>query len=89
MLKQTVLSLPMPEVEVLNGGLEILKTADLREPLASLTVPHLRIYGYLDGLVRARWFRCWMRCGRRVNQWWLPKRHMRRSSLILLSFVRR
>ena len=33
----------MPEVEVLNGGLEILKTADLREPLASLTVPHLRI----------------------------------------------
>ncbi|HFN3556122.1 TPA: pimeloyl-ACP methyl ester esterase BioH [Enterobacter hormaechei] len=51
MLKQTVLSLPMPEVEVLNGGLEILKTADLREPLASLTVPHLRIYGYLDGLV--------------------------------------
>ena len=50
-LKQTVLSLPMPEVEVLNGGLEILKTADLCEPLASLTVPHLRIYGYLDGLV--------------------------------------
>lgn len=39
------------QVEVLNGGLEILKTADLREPLASLTVPHLRIYGYLDGLV--------------------------------------
>ena len=38
---------------------------------------------------RARWFRCWMRCGRRVNQWWLPKRHMRRSSLILLSFPSR
>ena len=50
-LKQTVLSLPMPEVEVLNGGLEILKTVDLREPLASLAMPHLRIYGYLDGLV--------------------------------------
>ena len=50
-LKKTVLALPMPEVDVLNGGLEILKTADLREPLASLTVPHLRIYGYLDGLV--------------------------------------
>ena len=50
-LKQTVLSLPMPDVEVLNGGLEILKTVDLREPLASLAVPHLRIYGYLDGLV--------------------------------------
>ncbi|MEH3172966.1 pimeloyl-ACP methyl ester esterase BioH [Enterobacter quasiroggenkampii] len=50
-LKQTVLSLPMPEVEVLNGGLELLKTVDLRVPLASLTIPHLRIYGYLDGIV--------------------------------------
>ena len=50
-LKQTVLSLPMPDVEVLNGGLEILKTADLRERLIALTMPHLRIYGYLDGLV--------------------------------------
>ena len=49
--QQTVLSLPMPDVEVLNGGLEILKTIDLREPLASLALPHLRIYGYLDGLV--------------------------------------
>ena len=51
MLKNAVLALPMPEVEVLNGGLEILKTVDLREPLAELSVPHLRIYGYLDGLV--------------------------------------
>ena len=50
-LKQTVPSLPMPDVEVLNGGLEILKTVDLREPLSALTMPHLRIYGYLDGLV--------------------------------------
>jgi len=51
MLKSAVLALPMPEVEVLNGGLEILKTVDLREPLAALAVPHLRIYWYLDGLV--------------------------------------
>ncbi|MDK9605723.1 pimeloyl-ACP methyl ester esterase BioH [Lelliottia wanjuensis] len=51
MLKSAVLALPMPDVEVLNGGLEILKTVDLREPLAALAVPHLRIYGYLDGLV--------------------------------------
>lgn len=50
-LKQTVLALPMPDVAVLNGGLEILRTVDLREPLASLALPHLRIYGYLDGLV--------------------------------------
>ncbi len=51
LLKSTVLSLPMPDVSVLNGGLEILKTVDLRAPLAALAMPHLRIYGYLDGLV--------------------------------------
>ena len=37
--------------QVLNGGLELLKTVDLREPMTALAVPHLRIYGYLDGLV--------------------------------------
>lgn len=50
-LKKTVLALPMPPVTVLNGGLEILKTVDLRESMTSLTVPFLRLYGYLDGLV--------------------------------------
>lgn len=54
LLKSTVLALPMPEVSVLNGGLEILKTVDLRESLAALTLPYLRIYGYLDGLVPRR-----------------------------------
>ncbi|MGB7800423.1 pimeloyl-ACP methyl ester esterase BioH [Buttiauxella sp.] len=50
-LKAVVLEQPMPSVEVLNGGLEILKTADLRQPLSQLTLPFLRLYGYLDGLV--------------------------------------
>ncbi|MEN0613655.1 pimeloyl-ACP methyl ester esterase BioH [Klebsiella indica] len=50
-LKSAVLSLPMPSPEVLNGGLEILKTADLRQPLTTLTMPFLRMYGRLDGLV--------------------------------------
>lgn len=50
-LKKTVLALPMPPVDVLNGGLEILKTVDLRESLTSLKMPFLRLYGYLDGLV--------------------------------------
>ncbi|APG20296.1 UNVERIFIED_ORG: pimeloyl-[acyl-carrier protein] methyl ester esterase [Kosakonia oryzae] len=50
-LKNAVLSLEMPSAEVLNGGLEILKTADLREALSSLTLPFLRLYGRLDGLV--------------------------------------
>ena len=51
LLKAVVLEQPMPDVEVLNGGLEILKTVDLRESLAELSVPFLRLYGSLDGLV--------------------------------------
>uniref|UniRef100_UPI0036D97C1A pimeloyl-ACP methyl ester esterase BioH n=1 Tax=Photorhabdus sp. RM322S TaxID=3342825 RepID=UPI0036D97C1A len=51
LLKSVVLAQPMPSVEVLNVGLEILRTEDLREPLAELSIPFLRIYGYLDGLV--------------------------------------
>lgn len=50
-LKDVVLTLPMPSVEVLNGGLDILRTEDLREQIADLSMPLLRIYGYLDGLV--------------------------------------
>ena len=41
----------MPDTAVLNGGLEILKTADLRQALIPLTMPFLRLYGRLDGLV--------------------------------------
>ena len=51
LLKSAVLSLDMPSAEVLNGGLEILKTVDLRDALTALTMPFLRLYGRLDGLV--------------------------------------
>lgn len=51
LLKAVVLQHQMPEVDVLTGGLEILRTADLRQELAECAVPFLRIYGYLDGLV--------------------------------------
>ncbi|KAA8996394.1 pimeloyl-ACP methyl ester esterase BioH [Affinibrenneria salicis] len=50
-LKSIVLEQPLPAVDVLNGGLDILRTADLRQPLASLALPLLRLYGALDGLV--------------------------------------
>lgn len=50
-LKAVVLEQPMPDVEVLTGGLEILKTVDLREKLNDLSMPFLRLYGHLDGLV--------------------------------------
>jgi len=51
LLKAAVLNQPMPKVEVLNGGLEILRTADLRQPVAGLALPLLRVYSYLYGLV--------------------------------------
>lgn len=51
LLKSVVLEQPMPAVDVLNGGLEILRTADLRASLAASLLPHLRLYGRLDGLV--------------------------------------
>jgi len=51
LLKSVVLNQPMPSVEVLNGGLEMLRTTDLRLTMAELTLPLLRIYGYLDGVV--------------------------------------
>lgn len=51
MLKSVVLGQPMPPVEVLNGGLEILRQVDLRQAMCQLRVPMLRIYGALDGLV--------------------------------------
>jgi pimeloyl-[acyl-carrier protein] methyl ester esterase len=53
-LKEVVLSQPMPSVEVLEGGLEILRQDDLRAALDDLPLPFLRIYGYLDGLVPRR-----------------------------------
>ncbi len=51
LLKQAVLSRPQPNPNSLLVGLNILADVDLREALASLSVPMLRLYGRLDGLV--------------------------------------
>ncbi|WP_337012327.1 pimeloyl-ACP methyl ester esterase BioH [Pantoea sp. AS142] len=53
-LKEVVLSQPMPEVVVLDGGLEILRQVDLRDALPQIRLPFLRLYGALDGLVPRR-----------------------------------
>ncbi|HCZ9264296.1 TPA: pimeloyl-ACP methyl ester esterase BioH [Vibrio alginolyticus] len=50
-LKQAVLSRPQPNPESLLVGLNILADVDLRDALTSLSVPMLRLYGRLDGLV--------------------------------------
>ncbi|MEG3133697.1 pimeloyl-ACP methyl ester esterase BioH [Rouxiella sp. T17] len=51
MLKSMVLDLPIPPVEVLSSGLDILNHQDITAQMQSLTLPFLRIYGALDGLV--------------------------------------
>lgn len=51
LLKTVLLKQPLPSVAVLNAGLEILRTTDLRQSLLTLNKPFLRIYGDLDGLV--------------------------------------
>lgn len=50
-MKEVVLAQPIPSLEVLEGGLEILCTIDLRNALCQLGIPFLRIYGQLDALV--------------------------------------
>lgn len=50
-LKQAVLARPLPTPAALALGLELLETVDLRDQLANITMPWLRLYGRLDGLV--------------------------------------
>jgi len=52
-LKTAVLSRPMPDDIALQGGLDILKTADLRPALVAVTVPVLVVLGKKDSLVPA------------------------------------
>lgn len=50
-LKQAVLSRPEPNPQALLAGLKMLAEVDLREHLPHLSMPMLRLYGRLDGLV--------------------------------------
>lgn len=51
LLKQAVLSRPQPNSNALSDGLIQLAEVDLREQLAQIQQPWLRMYGRLDGLV--------------------------------------
>lgn len=50
-IKEWLFSKPMASPEVLNAGLDMLASIDLRTDLARLEMPLLRIYGRLDSLV--------------------------------------
>lgn len=86
-LKKTVLALPMPEVDVLNGGLEILKTVDLRQPLQNVSMPFCDCMAISTVWCRAKWCRCWINFGLTANHISSPKRPMRHLFRIRPSFV--
>ncbi|CAL1328953.1 pimeloyl-ACP methyl ester esterase BioH [Candidatus Providencia siddallii] len=50
-LKNAIIEQPIPTVENLSAGIKSLRTEDLRKELKNISVPFLRIYGYLDSLV--------------------------------------
>jgi pimeloyl-[acyl-carrier protein] methyl ester esterase len=51
LLKQAVLSLPLPSAMALQGGLQLLQQLDLRQEFAALRQPVFAILGRLDSLV--------------------------------------
>ena len=53
-LKKAVLSRPTPNPTSLLAGLQLLADIDYRAELENLTIPMLRLYGRLDGLVPAK-----------------------------------
>lgn len=50
-IKQAVLSRPAPNPQSLLAGLNLLAQVDFRQRLPEISVPFLRLYGRLDGLV--------------------------------------
>ncbi len=51
LLKSAVLDYPQPNPEALSKGLTWLSDVDLRHELGAISMPWLRMYGRLDGLV--------------------------------------
>lgn len=66
-LKSVVLAQPMPDVDVLNGGLEILKTVDLREALKNVNMPFCVCMVIWTVWCRVKLCLCSIRYGRTVH----------------------
>lgn len=77
-LKSAVLSLPMPSAEALNGGLEILKTADLSAALTALRAPSYACTARWTAWCRAKSPRCSTRSGRKAGRLSWRRRRTRR-----------
>ncbi|MCL2915168.1 pimeloyl-ACP methyl ester esterase BioH [Shewanella corallii] len=53
-IRELVLARPLPTPDALAAGLQMLEQQDLRTEVAGLTLPWLRVWGRLDGLVPKR-----------------------------------
>ncbi|TWX58652.1 pimeloyl-ACP methyl ester esterase BioH [Colwellia hornerae] len=51
LLRELVMGFPQPTKTTLDESLKLLTTVDQRESLAQISIPFLRLYGKLDGLV--------------------------------------
>jgi pimeloyl-[acyl-carrier protein] methyl ester esterase len=51
LLRELVMQFPMPTKSTLDESLKLLTTVDQRASLAQISIPYLRLYGKLDGLV--------------------------------------
>ena len=54
LVRELIFSKPTPDQKVLKETLKLLQECDLREQLANIKVPFLRLYGRLDSLVPER-----------------------------------
>lgn len=54
LLRELVMQFRMPTKSTLDESLQLLETVDHREQLINITMPFLRLYGKLDGLVPRR-----------------------------------
>ena len=86
-LKKAVLALPMPEVDVLNGGLEILKWSISVSRCKTCPCRFCDCMAISMVWCRAKWCRCWINSGRTASRTFSPKRPMRRLFRIRSSFV--
>jgi pimeloyl-[acyl-carrier protein] methyl ester esterase len=51
LLRELVMQFPLPTKSTLDESLQLLETVDHREELVRISIPFLRLYGKLDGLV--------------------------------------
>lgn len=72
-LRDLVMAKPLPDALALKQGLQMLSSVDLRQAVATLDLPWLRVWGRLDGLVSRRVLPLLPKGSPRIEDLILPK----------------